>query len=154
LLEDKRICSPLSNITCFTFYIHLWPIYWLCLVTSTHNKVPCSTLVLRRKSIQIRPEYRGLFFLCSSIFFSVLISGNMPQLFSSNYLPIHISFDLIPLLCNSIVNNLRITKTCIWYLSPLRSQYNHQIYLSCSLSNYSINRFIIYILLDIVHGVY
>jgi hypothetical protein len=23
LLEDKRICSPLSNITCFTFYIHL-----------------------------------------------------------------------------------------------------------------------------------
>jgi hypothetical protein len=29
-----RICQeinvfPTSNITCFTFYIHLWPIYWL-----------------------------------------------------------------------------------------------------------------------------
>jgi hypothetical protein len=32
-----RICREINdflgpNITCFTFYIHLWPIYWLSLV--------------------------------------------------------------------------------------------------------------------------
>jgi hypothetical protein len=32
-----RICReinvfPCYNITCFTFYVHLWPIYWLSIV--------------------------------------------------------------------------------------------------------------------------
>jgi hypothetical protein len=29
---EKETFFPVSNITCFTFYIHLWPIYWLSLV--------------------------------------------------------------------------------------------------------------------------
>jgi hypothetical protein len=42
-----RICreinvffSPGSNITCFTFYIHLWPTCWLPLVFSTSSSKP------------------------------------------------------------------------------------------------------------------
>jgi hypothetical protein len=38
LVEDtsrnKCFFFPNSNVTCFTFYIHLWPIYWLSLVVS------------------------------------------------------------------------------------------------------------------------
>jgi hypothetical protein len=28
---------PDSNVKCFTFYIHLWPIYWLSLVLAKHT---------------------------------------------------------------------------------------------------------------------
>jgi hypothetical protein len=29
---EKQMFSPGPNITCFTFYIHLWPIYWPSLI--------------------------------------------------------------------------------------------------------------------------
>jgi hypothetical protein len=32
--RNKCFFFPGSNITCFTFYIHLWPIYWLSVVYS------------------------------------------------------------------------------------------------------------------------
>jgi hypothetical protein len=27
--EPNQVSIPGSNITCFTIYIHLWPVYWL-----------------------------------------------------------------------------------------------------------------------------
>jgi hypothetical protein len=49
-----RICReinvfffPGSNITCFTFHIHLWPIYWLSLVCSVKlREMPSSSALL------------------------------------------------------------------------------------------------------------
>jgi hypothetical protein len=32
----KYMFFPGSNITCFTFYIHLWPVYWLSFIKSCH----------------------------------------------------------------------------------------------------------------------
>jgi hypothetical protein len=32
ICREINIFLPGSNIICFTFYIHLWPIYWLSLV--------------------------------------------------------------------------------------------------------------------------
>jgi hypothetical protein len=32
MLVEKQMFFPGSNITCFTFYIQLWPIYWLFLL--------------------------------------------------------------------------------------------------------------------------
>jgi hypothetical protein len=33
----KKMFFPGSNIICFTFYIHLWPIYWLSLICNLHK---------------------------------------------------------------------------------------------------------------------
>jgi hypothetical protein len=33
ICEHIKVFFPISNITCFTFYIHLWHIYWLPVVT-------------------------------------------------------------------------------------------------------------------------
>jgi hypothetical protein len=33
---SRNKCSPGSNITCFTFYIHLWPMYWLSRILKSH----------------------------------------------------------------------------------------------------------------------
>jgi hypothetical protein len=29
IYREMSVFFPGSNITCFTFYIHLWPVYWL-----------------------------------------------------------------------------------------------------------------------------
>jgi hypothetical protein len=31
-----------SNITCFTFYIHLWPIYWLSIIWTRKKRIFCT----------------------------------------------------------------------------------------------------------------
>jgi hypothetical protein len=44
---EKLMFFPGLNVTCFTFYIHLWPIYWLSLIHSQSQVIwCCATLQL------------------------------------------------------------------------------------------------------------
>jgi hypothetical protein len=59
-----RICReinvlPDSNVTCFTSYIHLWPIYWLSLV----NRRGAAALELLHEQTAFRFERAKLFLL-------------------------------------------------------------------------------------------
>jgi hypothetical protein len=44
---EKQMFHPCSNIACFTFYIHLWPIYWLSFVYICF--LSCVYLILYRQ---------------------------------------------------------------------------------------------------------
>jgi hypothetical protein len=78
-----RICwqinvSPGTNITCFTFHIHLWPIYWLSLVLLNYVGFEVLTDFYRLgyktvKSVKSQPTFRKNMSICMHVHGGLLL---------------------------------------------------------------------------------
>jgi hypothetical protein len=120
-----------SNITCFTFYIHLWPIYWLSLVD---KKIPtffmnaefyyrvhkCSSLVLTLSQMNPVHNLTPCFFKRD---FNIILSSKHKKFLSDlfpwdflreKYYVTHGAYfaHLIPLITPTTA---RISKRKLWY---------------------------------------
>jgi hypothetical protein len=112
-----RICreiifSPDSNITCFTFYVHLWPIYWLSLVLTYVTSA--STQILTYEVFVI------IFRFIRTVHFSLVLNSAFP---SFVMLRVHYNFVLMFLFWYSLFDTAwssgeHIPCTIFWYITP------------------------------------
>jgi hypothetical protein len=88
VMSRNKCFFSVSNITCFTFYIHLWPIYWLSIVIKRQDQLTLLRIMntTYRPRVLVSAIILGFSEFCpQSVFMLFYVSQNEHIIFRNQY---------------------------------------------------------------------